>query len=79
MPTITFKVSAEEARRIRARARAAKAASVSDYLRKIALNEKSPARRRVLKKDPLTGVLVDATPGPVVTDEEVKAVLADFP
>jgi len=80
MPTITFKVSVEEARKIRARARAAKAPSVSDFLRKVALAEKSAVRqRRVLKKDPLTGVMVDATPGPIVTDDMIKAILADFP
>ena len=80
MPTITFKVSAQEARKIRARAKAAKSPSVSDFLRKVALNEKPSAhRRRVMIKDPLTGVMVDATPGSLVTDEEVKAALADFP
>jgi hypothetical protein len=80
MPTITFKVSVEEARKIRARAQAAKAPSVSDFLRKVALSDKPTVRqRRVLKKDPLTGIMVDATPGPIVTDDIVKALLADFP
>jgi len=80
MPTITFKVSAEEARNIRARARAAKARSVSEYLRKVALDEKPPPRRRrVLVKDPLTGLLVDATPGPAVSDDQIRAALAEFP
>lgn len=70
----------EEARKIRARARAAKAPSVSDFLRKVALDEKKHVRsRRVLIKHPLTGVMIDATPGPIVTDEEIKAALADFP
>jgi len=80
MPTITFKVSAEEARKIRARARAAKSPNVSAYLRKVALEEKhSVKQRRVLVKDPLTGIMVDATPGPMVTDKEVKSALTDFP
>jgi hypothetical protein len=80
MPTITFKVSGEEARKIRARARAAKSPSVSDFLRKVALTEKPlRRRRRVLVRDSLTGLMVDATPGPVVTDEQVRAALADFP
>jgi hypothetical protein len=80
MPTITFKVSVEEARKIRARARAAKSPNVSAYLRKVALDEKCSANQsRVLVKDPLTGIMVDTTPGPLVTDEELKAALADFP
>ena len=32
-----------------------------------------------MKRDALTGLMVDVTPGDVVTDEQVKAVLADFP
>ena len=80
MPTITFKVSVQEARKIRARAKAEKSPSVSDFLRKVALNEKpSPRQRRVMMKDPLTSFMVDVTPGPMVTAEEVKAALADFP
>lgn len=80
MPTITFKVSVEEARKIRARARAANAPTVSDFLRRVALDEKPPARRRrVLVKDPLTGLLVDKTPGSMVSDQEIHAALADFP
>jgi len=78
MPTITFKVSAEEARVIRARARASKSPSISEFLRKVALQEPAP-QKRVLVKDKLTGVMVDATPGPVVSDEQVRAALADFP
>jgi hypothetical protein len=80
MPTITFKVSAEEARKIRARARAAKSPTVSDFLRKVALDAgPTQSPQRVMKRDALTGLMVDVTPGDVVTDEQVKAVLADFP
>ena len=78
MPVLTFKVTADEARRIRARARASKSPSVSDYLRKKALPP-PPRARRVMVKNPLTGIMVDATPGPVVSDEMVRQSLADFP
>jgi hypothetical protein len=78
MPTLTFKVSVEEARKIRARAREAKSPSISDFLRKVALQESAP-RPRVLVKDKLTGLMVDSTPGPLITDEQVRAALADFP
>lgn len=80
MPVLTFKVTAAEARLIRARARAERAASVSAYLRKSALGETSPPERRlVLKKHPVSGLIYDATPGRKVTDEEIRAALADFP
>ena len=78
MPVLTFKVTADEARRIRARARASKSPSVSDYLRRAALPPPS-ATRRVMVKNPLTGLMVDNTPGPVVSDEMVRHALADFP
>ena len=81
MPILTFKVSPEEARTIRARARAARAASVSAYLRKQALGEPPSPRRgkRIIKKHPVSGLLYDATPGPVVSAEAIRAALADFP
>jgi hypothetical protein len=79
MPIITFKVSAAEARKIRAKARAAKAGSVSDFLRKSALGEPVSRRKPVLRKHPVSGLVYDATPGPAVSDEEIRAALADFP
>lgn len=80
MPVLSFKVTAAEARQIRARARAEKAGSVSAYLRKSALREAAPpVRARLVKKHPVSGLLYDATPGPKVTDEEIRAALADFP
>jgi hypothetical protein len=79
MPTLTFKVSAEEERQIRARAKA-HAKSVSEYLRRVALpGEKRPRRRLVLKKHRVSGLLYDATPGPPVTQARIDAALNDFP
>ena len=78
MPVMTFKVTAEEARRIRARARALKAPSVSAYLRQAALPP-APPMERVLAVDPLTGILVDHTSGPEISMEAIRAALQDFP
>lgn len=80
MPTISFKVSAEEARQLRRKARIANV-TVSDYLRKAAL-EKPPASRRklLIKKHPLSGLPYDAAGRrPTVTRDDIAAVLADFP
>jgi hypothetical protein len=81
MPTLTFKVTAAEARVIRARARAARG-TLSTYLRAAALP--APAKRApvklVFKKHPVSGASFIAFPvGPTVTDEEIKSALADFP
>ena len=80
MPTITFKVSLAEAREIRHRARVEKA-TVSKFLRTLALgSDKSNGRRKlILKKHPISGLLVDATPGPKVSRAEIDAALAEFP
>jgi len=81
MPTLTFKVSPEEARVIRAKARAEKS-TVSAFLRTRVLDAKpAPARRRVIKRHPVSGLLYDATDagGPVVTPEQIRAALADLP
>lgn len=81
MPTFTFKVSAEEARLIRARARAEKR-TLSALLRSAVLPP-SPRRRgkRLIKKHPVSGLLYDATDadGPAVSLDDIKATLADFP
>lgn len=79
MPVISFKVTAAEARQIRARARAEKAGSVSAYLRKTALGESTAAARVVRRKHPVSGLTYNAAPGRVVSDEEIRAALADFP
>jgi hypothetical protein len=82
MPTLTFKVSEAEARTIRARARAAKA-NVSAFLRISALGAPVAKRPRKLamRKHPISGLPYDASGAklPVVTNEEVRALLADFP
>jgi len=79
MPTLTFKVSPEEARAIRAKARAEKR-TLSAFLRTRVLENK-PARPRklVVKKHPESGLRYDATPGRPVTQAEIDACLADFP
>jgi len=80
MPTLTFKVTAAEPRTIRARA--AKA-NVSAFLRTRApgapVTEK--LRKLVLRKHPVSGLPYDASGAklPVITHEEVRALLADFP
>lgn len=77
MPVLSFKVSPAEARTIRARAKARKK-TVSAYLREQAL----PPRKRVkltVRRHPVSGLIYDATPGLMVTEEEIRAALADFP
>lgn len=80
MPTLTFKVSEAEARTIRARA--AKA-NVSTFLRTSALGApvaENP-RKLAMRKHPVSGLPYDASGAklPVVTNEEVRTLLADFP
>jgi hypothetical protein len=81
MPTLTFKVTPEEARTIGAKAQAEKS-SVSAFLRTRVLDAKpAKARRRVIKRHSVSGLLYDATDegGPMVTHEQIKAALSDFP
>ena len=81
MPTLTFKVSPEEARTIRAKARAEKS-SVSAFLRTRVLDPKpATIRRRIVKRHSVSGLLYDATNegGLIVTHEQIKAALANFP
>ena len=76
MPVLSFKVSVAEARTIRALAKARKK-TVSAYLREQAL----PERKRMkptIKRHPVSGLIHDATPGVMVTKEEIQAALADF-
>jgi len=56
--------------------------TVSAFLRTRVVDAKpAKARRRVIKRDPFSGLLYDATDegGPIVTHEQIKAALADFP
>lgn len=80
MPVLSFKVDSSTARRIRANARAEKT-SVSAYLRKVALGEgQREAVKIVRKKHALSGLPYNAAnAGRVVTDEEIREALADFP
>ncbi len=81
MPTITFKVSVEEARELRRKARAART-SVSAYLRRSALGLPAEAPRKILtRKHPVSGLPYNAagTGCRPVSQEEVRAALADFP
>ena len=80
MPVISFKVDAYSARRIRDKARSAKS-SVSAYLRKAALGELQPKTAKVVhRKHPVSGLPHNvAGTGRLVTDEEIRAALADFP
>ncbi len=78
MPTITFKVSPAEARALRASARAAKT-TLPNYLRRQTLPATTAKRRLVLKKHPVSGLTYNAAPGPMVTQAQIAAALADFP
>jgi hypothetical protein len=81
VPTISFKVSADEAQRLRRKARADNT-TVSDYLRKAALGDSTPPRRKLsIKPHPVSGLPFDAgaDSAPIVTRDEIAAVLADFP
>ncbi|MCC7374781.1 MAG: hypothetical protein IT581_08995 [Verrucomicrobiales bacterium] len=80
MPTITFKVSAVEARQIRALARRQKL-SVSEYLRRRAQQETDRPRRIGHVQCEYTGAMIFA-PAPELaplTTESVRDLLADFP
>jgi hypothetical protein len=80
METLSFKVSEDEARSIRARAQQAKL-TVSEYLRRRALNRSSKKSTNPLVRCPKTGAMIFAPlPGePPLTTESVRGYLADFP
>ena len=80
MPTITFKVSADEARRIKAEARGKKM-TLSEYIRRRALSGgKSPSRVRQVRCSHTGATIFSSPPGasPLTTDT-VREMLADFP
>jgi hypothetical protein len=80
MPVLTFKVSEPEARVIRAKARAARS-SLSEFLRRAALG-RAPTNRAVKvvrRRHPLSGLTYNAASRQAVTDDEIRAALADFP
>ena len=80
MPTLTFKVSPEEARRIRAFARGERL-TVSAYLRRQACGTEAASEpiRRI--RCPHTGAMVfgPAVGHPALTTRSVGEMLADFP
>lgn len=78
MPVISFKVSAADARALRARAKAS-GKTLSAYLRERALPGRTRRRKLTPLKHPVSGLTYDATRGPSVTQEEIDAALADFP
>jgi hypothetical protein len=80
MPVLSFKVDPHSAERIRANARAARS-SVSAYLRKAALGEDERKPARIVRRNhPVSGLSYNAAGGArPVTDEEIRAALADFP
>jgi hypothetical protein len=78
MPVLSFKVSPSEARTIRAVAKAKKK-TVSAYLRDQALPRKRRSTRLALRKHRISGLTYDATAGPPVSEEEIRAALVDFP
>ena len=80
MVTISFKVSDEEARLIRSRARK-EGVSVSEYLRRRARAAMPAPRRPRLVRCGHTGAMIFAAPEdrPPLTTEGVRELLADFP
>ena len=80
MPTITFKVNPDEARRIRTMARKQNL-TLSDLIRQKTLaGETGPGRvHRVRCRD--TGAMIFSSPAgvPPLTTEVVREMLADFP
>ncbi len=80
MPVLSFKVDPQAASQIRAKARAAKS-SVSAYLRKAALGEGAATPAKIVrKKHPVSGLPCNAASSKrLVSDEEIRAALADFP
>ena len=80
MTTISFKVSEDEARLIRSRARI-EGVSVSEYLRRRARLPMPAAPKPEQVRCPHTGAMVFAAPEdlPPLTTETVRALLSDFP
>ena len=80
MATISFKVSDEEARLIRARARS-EGISVSEHLRRRARLAMPPPSSPQLVRCPHTGAMIFAALEdlPPLTTEAVRELLADFP
>ena len=80
MPTITFKVTDEEARLIRSRARRDRV-TVSEYFRRRARLPLPAARTPAKVRCSHTGAMVFAKPDhqPPLTTDAVRELLSDFP
>jgi hypothetical protein len=78
--TITFKVTEDEARRIRSQAKK-EGVSVSEYLRRRANMSMLPAQKPRRLRCPHTGATIFAAleDAPPLTTETVRELLADFP
>ena len=79
MPVFSFRVSVAEARAIRAKARGENAASVSAYLRKVALGVDVVVTQIERRRHPVSGLPYNAAAGRVASAAEVTTALADFP
>jgi hypothetical protein len=80
MKTLTFKVTEDEARAIRAKARQEKL-TLSEYLRRRAIKRSSPTAKPGLIRCSRTGAMIfGPLPGePPFTTDSVRQLLADFP
>jgi hypothetical protein len=81
MPTISFKVSAREAARIRELARR-EGLTVSEFLRRRAVSVAGDdAGDYRIVEDPVTGLpVMSGPPGRgLVSSEQIRALMADFP
>ncbi len=80
MTTITFKVSEDEARLIRSRAKKERI-SVSEYLRRRAIVSMTAPRKPRQVRCPHTGAMIFAASEdqPPLTTEAVRELLSDFP
>ncbi len=81
MVAITFKVSPEDAQRLRAEARRT-GKTLSAHIRAAVLPQQVKRRgKRVIKRHPISGLPYDATDegGPTVTLEQIKEALREFP
>ena len=80
METLTFKVTDQEARRIRSRARKERV-TVSEYLRRRASLALGPARKPAKVRCPHTGAMIFASLDnqPPLTTDAVRELLSDFP
>lgn len=81
MPTMTFKVTARDAARIREMARR-EGVTVSEFLRRRAIQAPHPVEEGYrITKDSVTGLPVMEAPPSIelVSSERIRALLADFP